>query len=254
MHTLAVDVGNTRTKCGLCRRAQPLPECERVVEIENTDAADLLAEISKVLHQTSGQNAVIAGSNSRLRDELVTAWAELDGVPQPLVLRNWRQLQIRVDVQTPETTGIDRLLNARGAMRQWPGQAVIIVDSGTATTVDVVADNQFRGGAILPGVRLSTRALHEHTDALPLVETESLSVADMPPIARSTNEAIQAGVLLGQVGAIRELSTRIRQQHTEAGMVLTGGATSQLTAAFPDAEVDLWLGLKSLASLAGQGQ
>ena len=70
---------------------------------------------------------------------------------------------------TPETLGRDRLAAAVGATALYPGENVLIVDFGTAVTIDLVtADNTFRGGCISPGVTMRFRALHDYTAKLPL--------------------------------------------------------------------------------------
>ena len=246
MATLTIDVGNTRTKCALCEPAEPLPVCLDVVEVRNTSATDILQAIAS-LTASGFDRAIISGSNSRLRDDLLSCWEP--SIPIPKVLADSTEVGIKVNLATPQTTGLDRLLNVRGAMCLWPDSAVIIIDAGTATTVDLVTEDTFQGGAILPGLALSAKALHDHTDALPLIKTDNLEPNSMDPVGRSTTEAIQAGVLLGHVGAIRELVTRVILRHPDATVVLTGGSRSQLATSFPEAQVEPWLGIRAMASL-----
>ena len=103
--------------------------------------------------------------------------------------------------KTPETTGVDRLLNALAAHKRAKG-AAIVVDCGTAITVSVVNKaGEFLGGAIAPGIGLMLRSLHEGTAKLPLVEPKWPKRA----IGKTTEEAIQSGVLLGLVGGVMSL-------------------------------------------------
>ena len=79
-------------------------------------------------------------------------------------------MPIRNVYRTPQTLGRDRLAAAVGATVLFPGRNVLIVDFGTAVTIDLVtADATYRGGCISPGVQLRFGALHDHTAALPLV-------------------------------------------------------------------------------------
>lgn len=250
MLTLAVDVGNTRTKAGVCAAGEPLPEVRKFAEIANKRPTDVLPKLAELLDKNPCTTAVISGSNGTLRDRVVGSWDQLSGsAPKLLVVRTWTQLDLEIDVETPETTGIDRLITAHGAMQLWPEDAVILIDAGTATTVDLVSNNQFRGGAILPGLELSAKALNQHTDALPLIETRFLTPDAVHPVGRSTIEAIQAGLVFGHVGAVRELVGSIRKQHPHAKLLLTGGAASQLGGSLPDAMIDLTFGLRALANL-----
>jgi type III pantothenate kinase len=131
----------------------------------------------------------------------------------------------KLDVRYPDRVGTDRLAAAVAVNEvRSPKRAAIVVDAGTAVTVDVVTrDGVFRGGAILPGIETAAKALASATDALPLVEHSDLSA--MPqPIGKSTEEAIRSGIVWGCVGAVRELITQISEQLEEAPEVYcTGG-------------------------------
>src|SRR5262249_59123408 len=98
---------------------------------------------------------------------------------------------------------------------------VIVVDLGTATTVDVVgADGAFLGGAILPGIELGARALASGTAQLPAIDVAGLPLA----IGRDTPSAIASGLVFGHLGAVRELVARMRADTLgNAHVVITGG-------------------------------
>jgi type III pantothenate kinase len=135
-------------------------------------------------------------------------------------------MTIRVD--EPARVGIDRLVAALAADRlRRPNRAAIVVDLGSAITVDLVdADGAFCGGAILPGIAMSVRALAEHTDALPHVPMDHL---DHQPavIGKSTVPAIQSGIYWGTVGAVRGISAEMSRGLSAApDMFLTGGASA----------------------------
>jgi type III pantothenate kinase len=116
--------------------------------------------------------------------------------------------------------GPDRLVNAAGAYDRHGGD-LIVVDFGTATTFDVVAeDGAYVGGAIAPGVNLSLEALHQAAAALPHVDmTKPQQV-----IGTNTVACMQSGVFWGYVGLVRELCNRIKGEHDRPMRVIgTGG-------------------------------
>jgi type III pantothenate kinase len=109
-------------------------------------------------------------------------------------------------------------------------RAAIVIDLGTAIKVDVVTSKgAFAGGAILPGLAMSARALEEQTDALPRVAVDQWQV---PPAAlgKSTQPAIEAGLFWGAVGAIRELVEQYSQEFGPSPDLFASGGASQLVA------------------------
>lgn len=128
---------------------------------------------------------------------------------------------------TPHTVGRDRLFAARGAW-ELVGASCVVIDAGTAVTVDalrVAPTPQFLGGAIAPGPTLLSRALHSFTARLPLVEVSG----DVPALGEDTRAALQSGVLHGFRGAVLELARRMSQAlGGDVPTVLTGGAASLL--------------------------
>jgi type III pantothenate kinase len=142
---------------------------------------------------------------------------------EPLIVGENVDLGIAIRIQKPSEAGADRLVNAIGAHSSYPG-ALLIVDSGTATTFDVVgADGAFEGGAIAPGINLSMQALHEAAARLPRVAIQKPAHA----IGKDTVEAMQAGVFWGYVGLIEGLIGRIKAEYHEPLKVIgTGGVAS----------------------------
>ncbi|MEW4455336.1 type III pantothenate kinase [Bremerella sp. JC817] len=119
------------------------------------------------------------------------------------------QLPISITLESPEKIGLDRLAAAIAAnhLRE-KDRPAIVVDAGTAITVDAVsAEGAFVGGAILPGMRTSARALAEQTDALPQI-TFDLEVQPTA-IGKNTLEAMHSGLFWGSVGAVREAIRRV---------------------------------------------
>ena len=82
-------------------------------------------------------------------------------------------LPIEIGYRTPGTLGSDRIAAAVGAWNEAPGRNLLIIDAGTAITVDFVGnDGKYNGGNIAPGIKMRLRALHEYTSRLPMVDKE----------------------------------------------------------------------------------
>jgi type III pantothenate kinase len=219
---IVVDVGNTRVKWGLCSSAQ-------VWSIAALPADDAEAW-SKQWHEWKLQRPqewIVSGVHPQRRDELV-AWLERRECAVH-VLTSYKQLPIPVELEHPEKVGIDRLLNAVAAnLRRQENVAAILVDAGSAVTVDYIdGAGAFRGGAIFPGFRVMAQALHDHTALLPLVEMDE---AILPP-GTSTIPAIQAGVYHAVLGGIERLIVEYQHRYPAAFEIfLTGGDAKHLAA------------------------
>lgn len=142
---------------------------------------------------------------------------------EPLVIGENTELGIPVRTTKPSEVGSDRVVNAIGAHVAYPG-ALIVVDSGTATTIDVVAsDGGFEGGAIAPGIHLSVEALHAAAAKLPRVALRKPTAV----IGKDTVSAMQSGVIWGYVSLIEGMIARIKAEWGEPmTVVATGGVAS----------------------------
>ena len=134
---------------------------------------------------------------------------------------------LKVLYRDPKEVGADRIADAVGAIKLFPGKNLIVADFGTATTLCAITkDKEFLGGNILPGLRLAMDALEARTAQLPSVEI-------VPPssgIGRSTVESIQAGLYWSNVGMVKELVQRITTEvfPDEPPLVIGTGGFAQL--------------------------
>ena len=156
-------------------------------------------------------------------------------------------LGIEALVDTPESVGADRLVNAVAAHEEYGGP-LIILDFGTATTFDVInGDGNYVGGVIAPGINLSIEALHRAAAMLPRVSVER------PPsvIGKRTTPAMQSGIYWGYVGLIEGLVKRIRAEYGEELRVVATGGLAPLFEAATDVidRVDGDLTLRGLVSI-----
>ena len=133
------------------------------------------------------------------------------------------KLGVPIRIRRPEQVGADRLVAAIGAHILYQGPKLVI-DSGTATTFDVVGpDGGFEGGIISPGINLSMRALHDAAAQLPRIAIQK------PPqvIGQDTVSAMQSGVFWGYVDLIDGLVNRVKEEYSGALKVIaTGGVAS----------------------------
>lgn len=143
---------------------------------------------------------------------------------EPVIVgENGVDLDIEVRLERPQDAGADRLVNALGARTAYDG-ALIIIDSGTATTFDIIAaDGAFEGGIIAPGINLSMQALHAAAAKLPRV---AIAKPDRV-IGRDTVSAMQSGVFWGYIDLIDGLVERIKSEYSAPmTVVATGGVVS----------------------------
>jgi len=144
---------------------------------------------------------------------------------EPLVVNHQIETGVRVLIDYPAEAGADRICNSLAAHRIY-GSPAIVVDVGTATTFDVVsADGDYIGGAIAPGLGIAAEALFSRTAKLPHIELVAPSAA----IGRTTQSAMQSGLIFGYVGLIEGLITRIRRElGGQAKIIGTGGLATIL--------------------------
>ncbi len=120
---------------------------------------------------------------------------------EPLVVGESVPLPIDVKVADPRLIGVDRVCAAAAAFDKLE-RGCTVVDFGSAVTVDLIDDDGvLLGGAIMPGIKMQLRALHEFTSALPAVEP---GIPEQP-YGRDTEEAMQTGVCRGMAGAVRAI-------------------------------------------------
>jgi type III pantothenate kinase len=153
---------------------------------------------------------------------------------EPMLVGDNAELGIEIRIQKPSEAGADRLVNAIGAHMAYPG-ALIVVDSGTATTFDIIApDGAFEGGAIAPGINLSMQALHEAAARLPRVAIQKPEHV----IGKDTVEAMQSGVFWGYIGLIEGLIDRLKAEYADPlTVVATGGVASLFEGATPKIDI-----------------
>lgn len=137
-----------------------------------------------------------------------------------LNLTHTTPLPIKINYQTPKTLGKDRIAAAVGAYHLFPSRNNLIIDIGTAITIDFLSEeNIFEGGVISPGQELRFRALHEFTGKLPLEKPSKEEILS----PKTTSKAIQQGVQNGIVFEINEYIRRYKEKYENLNVIITGG-------------------------------
>jgi type III pantothenate kinase len=243
---LVADVGNSRIKLAVVSTAAistaplGLPEIARRQDLESQ--AFRPANLEQWLQAVAPGPAVVlvASVHDAAAARLEAALAAVSATShRPLRQRRvmHADLPLVISLAAPERVGIDRLCGAAAAAHvKAADRPAIVVDCGTAATVDMVAANgAFLGGAILPGPALMARALADGTSKLP--EVAALGTSAPPPMpGRSTHEAIAAGIGFGIQGAVARLVAEAQRSFEgRAEVILTGGWHGAVRAALPGA-------------------
>jgi type III pantothenate kinase len=222
VNLLAVNIGNTRTQVG----AFVSGELEAQAEVAHEQLGQLPEAFAAACQALEGaeQAAVyVASVNEQATPQVMRMLHDAGD------LQVWRMEQdVPVSIGRkldPETiVGEDRLLAAAGAYGRLK-QACIIVDAGTAVTVDFVdGEGTFHGGAILPGSRMMLRAMHEFTSQLPEIEMSRPDEA----IGHNTRQAMLDGVFHGIRGAVRELAEKYAEVYGAYPRIIATGGDAAL--------------------------
>lgn len=147
-------------------------------------------------------------------------------LPCPILWVDHSSAGVAISYPKPATIGADRLANVAAACSLGKLPA-IVVDFGTAVTFDVIdASGYYLGGIIAPGLSTAAAALHERTALLPLTKIRKIQ----SPVGKSTQQGIQIGLLLGAVGIVREVVSRIRRENFggKKPIVLATGGDAEL--------------------------
>jgi len=211
---LCIDRGNSSTKIAIFKGDDMVESL-----VQQPEAEDFM----KIIRQYNIQNCVLSdvrGSKVEQLDEIMQVlkvFIELDhNVKVP----------VKVEYETPETLGKDRLAVVIGAHFELPDKDLLVIDAGTAITYDfITADGTYKGGNIAPGLNMRAKALHEFTGKLPFVLPDE-STIDFP--GKNTRSAIQSGVLYGLVHEIDGYIDMLMLKYPNLSVFLTGGSVEIL--------------------------
>lgn len=224
-----VDIGNTHTTFGLFEG--DTLRCDWRVETRAERTADELGATLKGLFELEGL------SISQVRSAIISSVVPPATMPMEKLLSKYFKVHglvvgpgmrtgMPILYENPKDLGADRIVNAVAAYARW-SQGAIVVDFGTATTLDVVtAKGEYAGGVITPGLLLSANALYRATAKLPKVEIARPKCV----VATNTVNSIQAGLVFGYAGMIDSLVRRICAEVAYTPKVVATGGLGALVA------------------------
>lgn len=219
---VAVNVGNSRTQVGRFTDGN-LDDLVTFPNDQRTDIVQRILDDWQQINALERPAVILASVNEQIAAEIKSATEDQlrtnvyvigDDLPAPI----GRQLD-------PETiTGPDRLLDAAAAYDTLQ-QACVVVDVGTAITIDFVdGEGTFHGGAIAPGAQMQLHALHAHTAALPELHFRP---PDDEAFGRNTAQAMLQGVYHGIRGMVRQLTEQYAEQYGAYPLVIATGGDAQ---------------------------
>jgi type III pantothenate kinase len=224
----AVDVGNTQSVLGLFDGAKLVGHW-RISTNASLTGDELRVKVAGLLslsgYSWDGIDHVILAS---VVPRLTSAWEEVAKLGcecDVMVIGPGLKTGMPIRYDNPHEVGADRIVNGVAAFERFGGP-VVIVDFGTATTIDVIAeDGSYLGGAIAPGVETSAEALFSKAARLSKVDLEAPSKV----IGTNTRTSIQAGLMLGEAAMVDGLVRRVWSElGAQATVIATGGLAERM--------------------------
>lgn len=230
---LALDVGNTNTVLGVFAGKDLRAHWRLATRREGT--ADEYGILLRSLFEAAGipladVGAAIVASVVPQLDGAMEAMCRQAFGRSPLWVGPGIRTGMPVLYDSPADVGADRIVNGVAAFEQYGGPA-IVVDFGTATTVDAIsAKGEYLGGAIAPGIAIAADALFQRAAKLPRVDVAKPKAV----IGRNTVHSIQAGLYYGYLGLVSEIVRRTRAELGGKAVVVATGGLSHLILAEAD--------------------
>jgi type III pantothenate kinase len=249
---LCIDIGNTATKVAVMS-GDDVAAGGSVATAALGDGTSLEVLCRSLVGLAPGAlDAVAVASVVPERLEPVEAWTAAEWGAPVTVVGVASPLPVVVDVEGSQRVGVDRICAACGAVDARRRDAVV-VDVGSAVTVDLVLDLRFLGGAIMPGPRMMLAALAEHTAQLPLVDLDAIDTL-FPEVTHPTERAIAFGVGAALAGGILEAVRRLGGDGGSVPVWVTGGLADHIAPALPQHwHLDPHLTVRGLSRIARHG-
>lgn len=206
---LVIDIGNTHTKLAWFEQG-------KLVNMLRYEAGSL-TDINDLLNKNRAERAIVS-SVGILDPKLIKEVKKK--YENSIILDHKTPLPFHISYKTPHTLGHDRIAAAAGALFFYPGHDVLIIDMGTAITIDfITAAGEYLGGNISPGLNTRFRALNEFTAKLPLVSGDP----KFPEFGTDTRTAIAAGVQQGIIFEIDRYMYDFARVYPNCEYMITGG-------------------------------
>jgi len=217
---IAIDIGNTRLKCGIFLPDGKIKVCAMPIPLNGKQFEQLTAAYQLPITWWIAQTGSFRWQT--LKAEIRTV-----RLRDPFKIVTRQHIPLKMNVSVPKKVGIDRLLAAFAATKKYGDTPMLIVDAGSAITIDVVQDQTFCGGAILPGLVAQSEIYPKISEKLPRIPMPDSAVKARPVYpGKNTEDAIRNGLYWGTIGAIRQFYGAL--QESNALLVLTGGDADYL--------------------------
>ncbi|UTW64921.1 type III pantothenate kinase [bacterium SCSIO 12643] len=204
-----LDIGNTNVKAAIFDQNNLVTQ--KVVSL-----GDLGNVIDQFLDQYQPSH-IIASSVSATKEELEVL---IDNRAEWMMFDSTCELPIRVEYQSVETLGSDRLAGVMGVYEEYPQKNVLVIDAGTCITYDLLTyDNRYFGGAISPGCEMRYKSLNKFTKKLPLLHPKERPNL----IGQSTEDSIHSGIINGMSFEIDGVINAYKKRFGNLFVVMTGG-------------------------------
>lgn len=223
---LVIDIGNTNIVCGIYKEEELIKDW-RIATKENKTSDEYgmefrqIMEIHNISHEDI-EDIIISSVVPNLMHTIPAACTRYLGI-KPYVINDLTDTGIKNGYTNPKEVGSNRIVNAAAGYKKYGGP-LIIVDIGTAITFDYITEEgEYLGGAIAPGLAISSEALFMKTSKLPKIEIDKPKTV----IGKSTVESIQSGLVYGYIGLVDSIIERILEEKgktaEEVKILGTGG-------------------------------
>ncbi|WP_211749442.1 type III pantothenate kinase [Paenibacillus sp. Marseille-Q4541] len=226
---LVVDVGNSNIVLGIYKQRELLHHFR--ISTSRQSTVDEYGILIHSFFQMSGittseiEGIIISSVVPPLVNVLEEMCVKYVG-KKPLLVGPGIKTGLNLRYENPREVGADRIVNAVAAIDQY-NCPLVVVDFGTATTFDCIdGEGNYLGGAIVPGINISTEALYQRASKLPRIELEKPKKV----IGRNTIHAMQAGIIFGYAGQVDGIVERIKEEMQATPKVIATGGLAELIA------------------------
>jgi type III pantothenate kinase len=231
MNIIAVDIGNTNIRVGLFlddeeKLIESIPGKSRAKLAKCLKSAWELIPVSQSSREGKRDGVIVVSSVKPAWTKLVEGIAKSELDEKPYIIGEDIPLPMSTWVDEPDKVGVDRVVSAAAAYAVVE-DAIVVVDFGTAVTIDLVDENGiFRGGVICPGFEISAKALKDNTAQLPEVKISKPA----GPYGKNTADAINCGIYYSAIGALQEIIRRYAEEIGKWPQTVITGAAAKVIA------------------------
>lgn len=233
---ITINIGNTNTSVGLV-------DIEKLSCIKNYTfpSKDIIENIVRIIKQIQNNfqslkpfPVKICTVIRSIQKDLHATLSSTPDIDRIIFVKYHESLPVKISYDNPDILGTDRIANLLYSLTKYPKENVIIIDAGTAITIDMISSNmEFVGGFILPGIITQLNSLYENTSELPLIKYDTIT-GSFPP--NSTQSAIVSGVSYEIGGGVSFIIEKLRKKFPDTRRILTCGGTWRAIESFVDFE------------------